>query len=393
MLQSETKKLSSLIKAAKHYGRFYCKFISANDVDLTGAHQVGLYIAKNAWGLFFEQKGEKGENKEKFIQVHVNGCLPFTSRVIYYGKGTRNEYRITRFWKDSPFNKTEQVGNLIVFIPMSEEDYQVHILDTDVEIERFIEEFSLSLLQNNAVFEDGKSYELDLSRKLTRRVEEAIEVIDEFPTTTNMAALAREIHKEVYRKKHFTPDNFLLEWIKTEYITFKALERKLYIEYISKIFGDIDPLVAAANTILNRRKSRAGKSLEHHVDFLFSSYNIPFSHPGQSEGKKQPDFLLPSNTDYANKEFPAERLMFMGAKTTCKDRWRQILNEANRIPQKHLLTLQQGISPNQLDEMAEENVILVVPEPYHGLYPENYRDRLWTVTKFIQFAEEKYSIK
>lgn len=82
---------------------------------------------------------------------------------------------------------------------------------------------------------------------------------------------------------------------------------------------------------------------------------------------------------------------FLGAKTTCKDRWRQILNEANRIPQKHLLTLQQGISPNQLDEMEEEKVTLVVPEAYHNLYPEQYRDRLWSVQKFIQYTNETYS--
>lgn len=392
MPQNESEKLSSLIEAANICGRFYCKFISANDVDLTGAHQVGLYIAKNAWNIFFEEEGVKGENKEKYIQIHIDGYNTFESRAIYYGRGTRNEYRLTRFWTNSPFNKTEQVGNLIVFIPISEEDYKVYILDKEEEIERFIDEFSLSLLQNNAVYEDGRASELDLSKKLLQEIEEAVQIFDDFPVTTDMAAIARRIHQEVYKKKRFTPDDILLEWVKTEFSTFKALERNLYKEYISKPFGDVDPLVVAANTILNRRKSRAGKSLEHHVDFLFSSFELPFSHPGQSEGNKKPDFLLPSNSAYADTDYPASNLIFLGAKTTCKDRWRQILNEANRIPQKHLLTLQQGISPNQLDEMAEEKVTLVVPKAYHTLYPEQYRDRLWSVQKFIRYTEEKYSM-
>ncbi|GLB58648.1 type II restriction endonuclease [Cytobacillus sp. NCCP-133] len=390
MQQSE--KLTSLIEATSRTGRFYCKFITANDADLTGAHQVGLHIAKPAWNIFFEEEGVKGENKDKYVKIHIDGYYPFESRAIYYGRGTRNEYRLTRFWSNSPFDKTEQVGNLIVFLPMSEEDFKVYILDTDEEIEDFTDHFSLNLMNNNAVYDGGRVSDIDLSRRLEEEIEYAVSQFDDFPMTADMADLARRIHHEVYRRKPFTPDLILLEWVKTEYITFKALERNLYQEYLTTPFGEVDPLVAVANTILNRRKSRAGKSLEHHVDYLFSSFNLPFSHPGRSEGNKKPDFLLPSNRAYADMTFPETDLIFLGAKTTCKDRWRQILNEANRIPEKHLLTLQQGISPNQLDEMEEERVTLVVPKPYHSLYPEQYRDRLWTVEKFIGYAEEKYSI-
>jgi len=49
--------------------------------------------------------------------------------------------------------------------------------------------------------------------------------------------------------------------------------------------------------------------------------------------------------------------------TTCKDRWRQVINEADRIPEKHLFTLQPTISKNQLREMTDEKVHLVVPSP------------------------------
>ncbi|WP_214483092.1 type II restriction endonuclease [Bacillus sp. SM2101] len=168
------------------------------------------------------------------------------------------------------------------------------------------------------------------------------------------------------------------------------MERHLYKEYLIKPFGEVDSLVAVANTILNRRKSRAGRSLEHHVDFLFSSFNLPSSHPGISEGNNKPDFLLPSNAAYIDTSYYANDLIFLGSKTTCKDRWRQILNEANRIPEKHLLTLQQGISSNQFDEMAEEKVTLVVPKPYHSMYPAEYQDRLWTIEKFIHFVKGKY---
>lgn len=94
-----------------------------------------------------------------------------------------------------------------------------------------------------------------------------------------------------------------------------------------------------------------------------------------------------------DKKFPDEMLMMLGAKTTCKDRWRQILNEANRIPRKHLLTLQQGVSKNQMDEMQTENITLVVPKPLHKMYPNEYQHRLWTLTQFIEFVKEKYGVK
>ena len=73
----------------------------------------------------------------------------------------------------------------------------------------------------------------------------------------------------------------------------------------------------------------------------------------------------------------------LAAKTTCKDRWRQILNEADRIPTKHLLTLQEGVSENQFQEMVEANVKLVVPQGLHESYPEWVRPHLISFESFI----------
>ena len=78
--------------------------------------------------------------------------------------------------------------------------------------------------------------------------------------------------------------------------------------------------------------------------------------------------------------------MFLGAKTTCKDRWRQIIGEADKIPQKHLFTLQQGISGNQLREMKSSGVILVVPKPYLTSFPKEHREDIWTLDKFVRYV-------
>lgn len=88
--------------------------------------------------------------------------------------------------------------------------------------------------------------------------------------------------------------------------------------------------------------------------------------------------------------FSIKNLCTLAAKTTCKDRWRQILNEANRLrdDNKYLCTMQQGITAAQMDEMQAEKVILVVPRQYHSAYPKDYRNRLWTLGRFVEFVKK-----
>ena len=73
----------------------------------------------------------------------------------------------------------------------------------------------------------------------------------------------------------------------------------------------------------------------------------------------------------------------LAAKTTCKDRWRQVLNEASRVPTKHLLTLQEGVSEGQFSEMREADVRLVVPADLHDAYPKAVRPHLLTFGGFL----------
>jgi hypothetical protein len=73
----------------------------------------------------------------------------------------------------------------------------------------------------------------------------------------------------------------------------------------------------------------------------------------------------------------------LATKTTCKDRWRQILNEADRIPTKHLLTLQEGVSDAQFREMQSAGVQLVVPAPVMTSYPEEVRPYLLSFEEFL----------
>ena len=141
--------------------------------------------------------------------------------------------------------------------------------------------------------------------------------------------------------------------------------------------------------MLNRRKSRAGESLEHHLACIFTQNHLVFEEQVVTENNKKPDFLFPNAECYHNLRFPADDLIVLGAKTTCKDRWRQVLTEADRVDVKYLFTLQQGISKNQLREMHDSRLTLVVPTGYISSFRSEYRQEIRDLSGFIRIVKEK----
>jgi hypothetical protein len=97
----------------------------------------------------------------------------------------------------------------------------------------------------------------------------------------------------------------------------------------------------------------------------------------------EPDFVVPHVEAYADETYPRDRVFVLAAKTTCKERWRQVLDEGPLVPRKHLITTQPGISSNQLRQMVRANVQLVVPKSLHPLYPEDCRGDLMTVEELF----------
>jgi hypothetical protein len=138
---------------------------------------------------------------------------------------------------------------------------------------------------------------------------------------------------------------------------------------------------------MQRRKARAGRSLEHHVEYLLNGAGVPFARQPRIDGKVMPDLLIPGKAAYEDSKFPTSRLMVVGVKRTCKDRWRQILNEGKRIPVKHLLTIQEAISSEQLKEMKEAKVTLVVPKSYHKDYDASVGIKLLSIQQFIDASK------
>lgn len=382
---------SLAIQAAMRGQRAYCKFLSANDTGLTGAHQAGIYISKPAIPILFDVPGQKGENKEKWVKIKWQEDFETDSRFIYYGQGTRNEYRITNFGRGFPFLKHEYTGALLVFVKWTDTDYSGYVLNSEDDINQFLEAFGISPTETNQLIEveqvNPEAQEQIAMQEFIRGL-----TVD-FPDSVEMSAAAREIQNRVYNHAEFIrtdPDRKVIDWTRMEYALFRAIEHARYGTVIQQGFSSVDDFITMANMVLNRRKSRAGKSLEHHLSAIFDGNGIRYKAQAVTEGNKKPDFIFPSQEAYHDISFPTEKLISLAAKTTCKDRWRQVINEADRLRNrpKYLCTLQQGISSAQMDEMQEEQVILVVPKPYIATYPRDRQERIWTLSKFVSFIKE-----
>lgn len=387
--------LNSAINKVQNAQYAFCRFITANDTGKNGSHQAGFYIPKCAAALLFDTPGVKGENKDKLVKVKWQDDFTTDSRFIYYGQGTRNEYRITRFGKGFPFFEEDNVGDLLIIAKQSEDYYDGFVLQADQDIDDFFAFFNLSPEMTNQLIDISQAKTPE--KQLETSIQKLVSLYTDFPETTQMAKFARDIYNEANQITDEdickTPDLQLLKWIDTEYALFRNFEEKIYAPIYSMPFPNCQELVKFSNIILNRRKSRAGKSLEHHLATIFTSAKLEYEEQAVTEDNKKPDFLFPSEEAYHNLMFPADKLVFLGAKTTCKDRWRQVLNEANRIETKYLFTLQQGISKNQLQEMKHEHLKLVVPSPYLSSFDKEFQSEIETLSSFINIVKEKQKSK
>ena len=368
----------------------FTKFLAANDTGLTGAHQAGIYISKPSIPLLFDEPGIKGQNKEKWVKVNWQDDFETDTRFIYYGQGTRNEYRITNFGRGFPFLRAEYTGALFVITKIDDENYKGYVLNTEDEIDEFLSAFGLTPAETNRLIELSRT---DASIREQAAIDQFIGGLTvDFPSSDIMSSAARVISYAVLLNKTITvsdPDKAILQWTEQEYKLFRALEQARYGNTVASGFSTVDDFVALANQVLNRRKSRAGKSLEHHLAAVFDENHIQYTAQAVTEGNKRPDFIFPSEVAYHDFSFPVSKLTSLAAKTTCKDRWRQILNEADRLRdgRKYLCTLQQGISSMQMDEMEAERVTLVVPKAYISTYPRDKQDRIWSLHKFVDYVK------
>lgn len=213
-----------------------------------------------------------------------------------------------------------------------------------------------------------------------------------FPSTREFSEYARNTLDGI--DSISDPDDSLLWWMEREEILFRTLEKHLVEERLKQGFVkenkvDVDDFISFSLSVQNRRKSRAGHAFENHVEKLLIDHQISYSRNPVVEKNRHPDFLFPGVEAYHDKNFPTVYLTMLGVKSTCKDRWRQVLSEADRIERKHLLTLEAAISENQTEEMRDGNIQLVLPEKIHSTYTQKQQKWLYSVGNFLKEVRDR----
>lgn len=211
-----------------------------------------------------------------------------------------------------------------------------------------------------------------------------------FPTTREFSAYARKTLPDIHPQDGH--DEVLMAWMEREEILFRTLEKHIIGERLAQGFdGDVDGFISFSLSVQNRRKSRAGLAFENHLEILFQECGIRYARTPVTEQKSKPDFIFPGEKEYHDSSFDALRLTMLGVKSSCKDRWRQVLAEADRIEKKHLLTLEAAISKSQTDEMQSKKLQLVLPRGLHNTYSAEQQCWLMDVSGFTTLVLDRQS--
>lgn len=380
--------------------RLLAKRLAANDTLASGSHQAGPYIPKNvAFELFPSIASSSDKNPRVAFDSEIVSHHQASQAVniIWYNNKSRNECHITGWGgAKSKVLDPDSTGSLCLFGFLGEagvdiESCMIWLCTNLGEEDQFETRFDIvepgrhlfleltprSLVHRQSEFEyDLPSENLQLWRAEFYGTDlptgkEFIEfVVQKYPETASLPV-----------------DNRLVRRRELEYLEFQRLEKEVVLPRVKDGFNDVNQFVDFANAVTNRRKSRSGKSLELHMVSIFEEEGIQdYAHDKVTEGNKRPDFIFPSIAAYRNMDYPSENLQMLACKTTCKDRWRQIIDEARRIPLKYLLTLQQGVSESQFSQIQRAGIKLVVPKGLHASYPRSVRPNLETVESFISIV-------
>ncbi len=322
---------------------------------------------------------------------------------------SRTEYRL--YYTDNSVIENSSVGDLVIIGRTGENSLAIIIAPANSTSEKqLLWLFGLSEVESKFIIKDLSNEKADLGfagnyiiSALGFEAEETdqnfLDLILEkfgntFPSTSTFSNFTRSTFKDISPTED--PDKAILAYMERELELFKTLEKYLVEEKLKQGFGntgtDVDDFIRFSLSVQNRRKSRAGLAFENHLAYIFKSYGLSFSTQNKTERNNKPDFLFPSIIEYRNLSFNSALLTMLGVKTTAKDRWRQILSEADRIWPKHLITLEPAISKNQTDEMISQKIQLVLPRELISTYNNEQQKDIISLIEFLDVVGNKQKI-
>lgn len=317
---------------------------------------------------------------------------------------TRTEYRL--YFPDTVVSDNATEGDLLIIAQRPDETLMVIIAEGESTVaNQLLWLFGVgeAMLPGFSVKGELEADQVRLefaSRLILEEIGVVVEQVDEnyldqmlarfgarFPTTREFSDYARGTLGDIDLAAD--PDAAVMALMEREEVLFRTMERHLIGDRLQGGFAEVDDFLKFSLSVQNRRKSRAGSALENHLEHLFGLLDLRSDRTPVTEGKAKPDFLFPGTAAYQDPTFPTDLLTMLGVKSTCKDRWRQVLAEADRIADKHLLTLEPSISTNQTDEMQQRRLQLVLPRGLHETFTKAQQSWLMPVSDLVALVRDR----
>jgi len=203
--------------------------------------------------------------------------------------------------------------------------------------------------------------------------------------------------KDLYSKLD-TPKEILNAVIEKNIVFENAKEleesiRKTCGEYAGRVFPYIYRL-SLSNT--QSRRSRAGATFEYIIYFLYDVLGYDYDSQKKVGRKlfdenglgKKVDSIMPNIEAYTQRR---NKTIIGTMKTSLRERWQEVAEEIERtkIPEIHLLTVDENISLNKAKEMAQHNIIIVT---YDWVSNHEKLKKMKNITSFEEYFFEELPV-
>lgn len=148
-------------------------------------------------------------------------------------------------------------------------------------------------------------------------------------------------------------------------------------------YPKIDALFLSAS---QQRKTRAGRSFEHHIAAALKGGRIRFVEQAVTGGRR-PDFVMPDLNQLHDSRRAREDALVLAAKTTLRERWKQVSSERLNC-EVFLATVDDRVAATSILEMAGADIKLVVPESLKKSDETHYRNQA-NVLSFRDFFDNE----
>jgi hypothetical protein len=166
-------------------------------------------------------------------------------------------------------------------------------------------------------------------------------------------------------------------------------------QYIGHITVDLFPVMRLViDSASQGAKSRAGGSLENHLENLFTVLEFKFAPQVQISKNARVDFLFPNLSAY--KKQP-QNCMFLSSQTTLKDRFRLSISQISAISsvRKYIVTAtgaglinladRNDLTDNKIKEIGDKGFKIIVFDEVKNRYPNNQ-----TIISYSRFVQKEY---